>query len=121
PGVRGAVVNLATERATVELAGDGPSLADLRQAVDAAGYTVPVEIAATPESEDREQARRRSENRLLQWKFLVGAALSVLVLVGSMPEGVPWAPRWLRDPWLLRARTTPVRAWRGWQSHRRLS
>ncbi|PYO57489.1 MAG: hypothetical protein DMD83_08945, partial [Candidatus Rokuibacteriota bacterium] len=50
PGVRGAVVNLATERATVELAGDGPSLADLRQAVDAAGYTVPVEIAATAES-----------------------------------------------------------------------
>ena len=118
PGVRGAVVNLATERATVELAGDGPSLADLRQAVAAAGYTVPVEIAATAESEDREQARRRRENRLLQWKFLVGAVLSVPVLVGSMHEVFPWAPRWLRDPGLLWALTTPVQFWVGWQFHR---
>ena len=118
PGVRGAVVNLATERATVELAGDGPALADLRQAVAAAGYTVPVEIAATPEAEDREQALRRRENRLLQWKFLVGAALSVPVLVGSMHEVFPWAPRWLRDPWLLWALTTPVQFWVGWQFHR---
>ncbi len=81
PGVQQAVVNLATERATVELASDGPTLADLRRAVAAAGYTVPEEIAATPETEDREQALRRQENRLLQLKFLVGAVLSVPVLV----------------------------------------
>jgi P-type Cu+ transporter len=118
PGVRGALVNLATERATVELGSDGPSLADLRQAVAAAGYTVPAEIAATPEAEDREQALRRRENRLLQVKFLVGAAFSVPVLVGSMHEVFTWAPDWLRNPWLLWALTTPVQFWVGWQFHR---
>ena len=49
PGVHAAVVNLATERASVELATGGPELAALRRAVAAAGYTVPADIAATPE------------------------------------------------------------------------
>src|SRR2546428_5982831 len=66
PGVRTAVVNLATERAAVELSGDGPSLADLRRAVAAAGYAVPVEIKATAEARDREQEERRRENRRLR-------------------------------------------------------
>ena len=118
PGVRQAVVNLATERATVELASDGPALADLRRVVAAAGYTVPEDIAATPETEDREQARRRQENRLLQLKFLVGAVLSVPVLVGSMHDVFTWTPHWLRNPWLLWALTTPVQFWVGWQFHR---
>ncbi len=118
PGVRGAIVNLATERATVELGSDAPSLQDLRRAVAAAGYTVPVEIAATPDAEDREQALRRRENRLLQVKVLAGAVLSVPVLVGSMHEVFPWAPDWLRNPWLLWALTTPVQFWVGWQFHR---
>jgi Cu+-exporting ATPase len=118
PGVQGAVVNLATERATVELASDGPALADLRRVVAAAGYTVPEEIAATPEAEDREQAQRRRENRLLRLKFLAGAALSVPVLVGSMHELFPWAPHWLRDPWVLWALTTPVQFWVGAEFHR---
>jgi Cu+-exporting ATPase len=118
PGVRAALVNLATERATVELASDGPVLADLRRTVAAAGYSVPEEIATTPEAEDREQAERRQENRLLQLKFLVGAALSVPVLVGSMHEVFSWAPHWLRSPWLLLALTTPVQFWVGGQFHR---
>src|SRR5215467_4769471 len=86
PGVERAVVNLAIGRATVELASDGPALADLRRVVAAAGYTVPEDIAATPEAEDRERAARRQESRLLRLKFLVGAVLSVPVLVGSMHE-----------------------------------
>ncbi|HXJ78909.1 MAG TPA: heavy metal translocating P-type ATPase [Candidatus Methylomirabilis sp.] len=118
PGIERAVVNLATERATVELAGDGPVLADLRRVVTAAGYTVPQVVAEGPEGEDREQALRRQENRLLSLKVLVGAVLSIPVLVGSMPEIFPWAPTWLRSPWLLLALTTPVQFWVGWQFHR---
>jgi len=118
PGVRRAVANLATDRATVELSADATGLDDLRRAVAAAGYTMPAEIAVTPASEDREQARRWSENRLLRLKFLVGAALSVPVLLGSMHDMVTWAPSWLRDPWLLWALTTPVQFWVGGQFHR---
>ena len=118
PGVRRAVVNLATERATVELAGTGPSLEDLRRAVAGAGYTVPEEIATTPQAEDRERQERRRENRLLRLRFAVGAALSIPVVLGSMPAAFPWAPGWLRDPRVLWALATPVQFWVGWQFHR---
>ena len=118
PGVRMASVNLATERATVELAPGGPSLADLRRAVAAAGYAVPAETAVTPQTLDREQAQRHAEDRLLRVKVLVGAGLSVPVLLGSMHEVFTWAPHGLRNPWLLWALTTPVQFWVGGQFHR---
>ena len=117
PGVETAVVNLATERATIRLGAGGPSLDALRRTVAAAGYTVPADIAATPEAADREQAERARENRRLRLKVMVGAALSVPVLLGSMHEVFSWAPQWLRDPFLLWALTTPVQFWVGWQFH----
>ena len=117
PGVKTVAVNLATERATVRLGADGPSLDALRLAVDAAGYTVPADIVATPEAADREQAERAREKRRLQRKFVTGAALSLPVLLGSMHEVFSWAPHWLRNPFLLWALTTPVQFWVGWQFH----
>src|SRR5712692_8550765 len=117
PGVKTAAVNLATERATVRLAPEGPSLDQLREAVADAGYTVPVDIADTAESADREQAERANENRWLRIKFIVGAALAVPVLLGSMHEIFTWAPHWLRNPYLLWALTTPVQFWVGRQFH----
>jgi P-type Cu+ transporter len=117
PGVKGAAVNLATERATVRLGADGPSLEALRLAVTAAGYAVPADIAATPEAADREQAERIRENRRLQLKFVAGAVLSLPVLLGSMHEIFSWTPHWLRNPFLLWALTTPVQFWVGWQFH----
>src|SRR3990170_2266532 len=94
PGVRTAAVNLATERATVRLGAGGPSLDALRRAVAAAGYRVPADTAATPESADREQAERARENRRLRLQFVAGAAPSVPVLLGGMHEGVTRAPPW---------------------------
>jgi len=117
PGVKTAVVNLATERATVRLDDGGPRLDALRRAVAAAGYTVPAEIAATPEADDRAQAERARESRRLGDKLVVGVVLSVPVLLGSMHEVFRWAPHWLRDPFLLWALTTPVQFWVGWQFH----
>ncbi|HET8579247.1 MAG TPA: heavy metal translocating P-type ATPase [Methylomirabilota bacterium] len=117
PGVKTAAVNLATERATVQLESPGPSLEQLREAVAGAGYMVPADTTDTPEAADREQAARAAENRRLRLKFVVGAALSIPVLLGSMHELFTWAPHWLRDPWLLWALTTPIQFWVGWQFH----
>ena len=117
PGVETASVNLATERATVVLDPARAGLAALRAAVAAAGYLVPGDIAATPEAADRERAERQAENRALRLRFVVGAALSIPVLVGSMHEVFTWAPHWLRDPWLLLVLTTPVQFWVGWRFH----
>jgi Cu+-exporting ATPase len=117
PGVREAMVNLATERATVVLAPEAAGLPALRTAVAAAGYVVPEEIAATPEAADREQAERAAEQRGLGLRLAVGVALSLPVLVGSMHHVFPWAPGWLRNHWVLFALTTPVQFWVGGRFH----
>jgi P-type Cu+ transporter len=117
PGVEKAVANLATERATVWMDPTEAGLTALREAVAAAGYSVPEEVAATPETADRERAERSTRDRLLRRKLIVGAALSMPVLLGSMHELFPWAPAALRDPWLLLALTTPVQFWVGWEFH----
>src|SRR5262249_15664580 len=121
PGVDAASVNLATERARVEW---DPSRADtdvLAAAVAAAGY----ELADAPPaalpgavSGDPEQAARAAEQRRLGTRVLIGAALSVPIVLGSMTEIFPWAPAWLRDPWTLLLLATPVQFWVGADFHR---
>jgi Cu+-exporting ATPase len=117
PGVDRAAVNLATERASVWLDPDRAGLPALRTAVAAAGYTVPGEIAATPAAADRERSERVRDDRRLRRRLVVGAALSLPVLLGSMSTVFPWAPALLRNPWFLLALTTPVQFWVGWPFH----
>ena len=117
PGVEDANANLATGRATVWARPESADLATLRRAVEGAGYAVPEEIERTPESEARDRAARASLDRSLLVKALVGAALSVPVLIGGMREIFTWAPAWLGNPWLLWVLTTPVQFWVGGQFH----
>ena len=119
PGVDEASVNLATERATVAYDPARADVARLRAAVDAAGY----ELGEAPlpsgghDAEDREEARAGDQRRL-RTRVLVGAVLSVPIVLGSMPEIFPWAPAWLRDPRLLLILATPVQFWVGAPFHR---
>jgi P-type Cu+ transporter len=122
PGVEHAIVNLATEQASLAF---DPARADfetLKGAVANAGYELvkplPLGAAARAAAGAAEEAERNREERLTRVKFLVGAVLSVPVLLGSMTEIVPWAPAWLRDPWTLLLLTTPVQFWVGWPFHR---
>src|SRR5262249_41413324 len=129
PGVDAASVNLATERARVEW---DPSRADtdvLAAAVAAAGHELadppPAPCAGAPPaglpgavSGDPEQAARAAEQRRLGTRVLIGAALSVPIVLGSMTEIFPWAPAWLRDPWTLLLLATPVQFWVGGDFHR---
>ncbi len=115
PGVREAAVNLATERATVVFDPAAAGLPAMREAVAAAGYEIP---DARPQAAEAREAEKREEQRTLRRKFVVGAALSVPIVVGSMRGFFPWAPAWLSDPWLLLALATPVQFWVGAQFHR---
>lgn len=112
PGVLSATVNLATSRGTVTYLPSILNLGGLRQAIEDLGYEVP---EVTSPAEDVEHRAREREMQTLRRKFLVGALLSGLVMLGSMPELVPWWPAILTNHYTLWALTTPVQFWVGWQ------
>ena len=120
PGVERATVNLATEQATVSFDPERTSFEALQAAVAAAGYElVPPRPDQVPGAAlDTEQSARHAEQRYEKIKFIVGAVLSVPVLLGGMSHILPWVPTALRNPWLLLILTTPVQFWVGWQFHR---
>ena len=114
PGVRDAMVNLATSRATVIPDGEESiHIAEIRNAVEESGYEflgVPGEVAADPV----EKARQK-EFRDLTRKVIVGTVLSVLVMAGSMQHWFPFLtviPRRLMLA-ILFVLTTPVVFWVG--------
>ncbi len=116
PGVADAHVNLATEQATVAFDPSRVDVGAMQAAVAAAGYDL-AEAPATVDTMDHEHQARAEEQRETRLKFLVGVVLSLPVLVGSMPEFFPFAPAWLRDPWVLLALATPVQFWVGADFH----
>ncbi len=110
PGVFNASVNLATERASVELAQDADQAAQLQHlitAVNAAGYSaqaldkgVPEPVQALPD----------------WWPIVIGGALTAPLLIPmiGMLAGQHWMiPGWLQ--WLL---ATPVQFWLGARFYR---
>ena len=113
PGVEAATVNLASSRATVLHPPHLVSLDALKAVIEDAGY----EYLGVLEDvqEDPIEAAREREIRDLKSRVLVGAVLSVLVMMGSMQE---WFPL-LREvpthimPIILLLLTTPVVFWVG--------
>lgn len=104
PGVVSANVNLASEKTTVEYV-EGTDIADLRQAVENAGYKLGLEAQTL---EDVTTAVRR-ELRGMRNRFIVAAifAASIMALM--------WAPEFVGKPYLLWALATPVQFWAGWR------
>ncbi|MDP9438469.1 MAG: heavy metal translocating P-type ATPase, partial [Actinomycetota bacterium] len=116
PGVLDANVNLAAEKATVRYLAGEAEPRDLERAVEGAGYGVVQGGEAEAEAEDAYE----KEYRKLRKDFLVAAALTVLILVGSLPHmlGVmlPVPMGWLNLG--LLALATPVQFWAGWRFYR---
>jgi Cu+-exporting ATPase len=95
PGVLEASVNLAAERASVVFSPSTVGYAELRAAVEQAGYGViaPAEAGAAPE--DVEAAARAAELRRKQWQLLVGVALGLPLFVLSMARDFGFIEPWL--------------------------
>ena len=115
-GVSEASVNLATERATVAFDPTRADVGALQAAVERAGYEL-VEPTTSASSDDHEAAARAEQERRTRRKLIVGAVLSVPVLLGGMADVLPGVPAWLTNPWLLLILATPVQFWVGAQFH----
>jgi P-type Cu+ transporter len=115
PGVVEASVNLATEKATVGYISGEVEPRDLQKAVESAGYGVVHE-----EEEFSSEDAHQREYRKLKSDFLLAAALTALILLGSLPHMfgfmLPIPMRWLNFGLLLLA--TPVQFWAGWRFYR---
>ncbi|MBN8489819.1 MAG: copper-translocating P-type ATPase [Burkholderiales bacterium] len=106
PGVMGASVNLATERASVQ-ALSTVSVSDLEAAVDRAGYKAKRVDAAKPATE---------ASHPQWWPVAVGAALT-LPLVAPMLLQL-FGIHWMMNGWLQLALAAPVQFWLGWRFYK---
>lgn len=84
-GVDTAVVNLATESATVEMESTKVNVDVLKSAVEDAGYKI-IDTGDEVDALKAESEARERDYRQLWRKFIVGIALTVPILIGSMPE-----------------------------------
>ena len=108
-GVRSAEVNLALERASVEVDGEVAPQA-LVAAVEKAGYGAEIRSADEAErraaDDRREDARRREERQTLA-RFAISAALSLPLVIGTLPMMIGTGHAWI-GPWTQAALATGV-------------
>jgi Cu+-exporting ATPase len=100
PGVIEASVNLASERASVALVPGAASMADLRRAVEGAGYGVIEPAEGQAESgQDVEAAARGQELADRRRKLTVAALLSIPLFLLSMARDFGLIQPWLMAFW----------------------
>ena len=112
-GVVSANVNLAAEKARVVYVPGAVTVAELKEAVIKAGYSVKDESETAP---DRDAERRKSEAGALKLRLVVSLVLGGFIMLGSMHGIVPLhgAPM----NFILLALATPVQFWAGWRFYR---
>ncbi|MGG6295718.1 heavy metal translocating P-type ATPase [Leptolyngbya sp. AN02str] len=120
PGVREATVNFGAEQATVHYDPKKTDLQAIQAAVDEAGYSAaPLDDQRMVTGEDDvEKAARQAESRDLRRKIIVGAVISVVLIIGSLDHMIgvdlPFIPALLKNTWVQLVLTAPVQFWCGY-------
>ncbi|MCQ4293974.1 heavy metal translocating P-type ATPase [Pseudomonas stutzeri] len=99
PGVRSAAVNLASERAHVEVIGT-PNPTELIRAVEAAGY----KASAGDQQRPEEDAERRLQRE--RWAVIAGLLLAAPLVLPMFAE--LFGGHWMLPPWIQFLLATPV-------------
>lgn len=110
PGVNSCVVNLATEKASVEFDPKKVSDNQIASAVSSVGYQV---VENEKKDEEQEKKEKQKELNNLRNKVVVSLLLGGLILWGSFPGLMGFAPSFLRNFWVQLLLATPVQFWAG--------
>ena len=116
PGIKNAVVNLATEKATVAYDSEICDEEQISQAVSNVGYKVVTEHDGL--TEDQEKAEKLKELKKLRNKVTASLFLGGLIFWGSFPGLMNTAPEFLKNFWVQLLLATPVQFWAGWDFYR---
>ena len=115
PGVTQGNVNFSIDRATVRYDPQQTNSNIITQAVADIGYEAQI-IPALGIEDDAGNREQQLEERNLQRRVLIGATLSILLVIGSLSHfnlTLPSALAWLNNPWVQLALTSPVQFWVG--------
>ena len=113
PGVSNAVVNLATQKASVTFDSDICKPNDLADSVAKTGYVLNIDAS---EEDIQKEKNRQMQN--LRNKVVVSLGLGVLILWGSFPGLMDTAPGFLRNFYIQLILATPVQFWAGLEFYR---
>lgn len=116
PGVKNAIVNLVTEKATVTYDSEICTEEQIISAVSSVGYKATVEEGIL--SDDQEKAEKAREIRKLRNKVGVSLFLGGIILWGSFPGIMNTAPELFKNFWFQLLLATPVQFWAGWDFYR---
>jgi len=119
-GVISTVANFATEKVTIEYFSSEVGIRDFKKTIEDAGDYRVLEIEKEESIEDVESKVREKEYKRLESKFIISAVLSVLVLVGSFQNLLPFLSPIPHETmfYFLFILTTPILFWAGWQFFR---
>ncbi|MBD2078483.1 heavy metal translocating P-type ATPase [Leptolyngbya sp. FACHB-17] len=118
PGVEACSVNFGAEQVTITYDPGKTDVAEIQEAVDAAGYSAqPMQDNVLAPEDDAERRVRQTEERELTRRVWVSGIVSTVLVIGSLPAmtglSIPLLPMWLHHPWLQLALTAPVLFWAG--------
>jgi Cu+-exporting ATPase len=122
-GVTEAIVNLATEQATVKYIPTLASQADVRRAVAAAGFETMQLAGSTDDAEQSARDREIAHQRHLLWVgllftvplFVLSMSLDIVHNLANLHEFMPWLFHWQYLTWVFFALATPVQFYVGRQ------
>ncbi len=112
PGVNSAVVNLATEKATVSYDAEKVKDTDILSAVSNVGYEALLEDT-NMHAEDKKKEKQKELRNLLN-RTSVALVAGALILWGSFPGLINFAPEILKNFYVQLALAIPVQFWAGY-------
>jgi P-type Cu+ transporter len=115
-GVASSNVNFAIAQIAIEYNSQKTSPDAIQNAIANLGYEAFLPDLSA-EGQDIDQKLRLTESRDLNRKVVLGGAIGIILIIGSLPMmtglNIPFIPNWLHNSWLQLCLALPVQIWCG--------